>query len=429
MKQIDRRLMALLLFAFVVRCGLTWIRRENLTVDRDAYLAIAENLMAGNGFCSVTGYPTAFRPPLYPLLLAGCLAIGGKLVIAAVHIALGTATVALTWLLARRTGFSERAGLLAGLLTAVDPLLLEHGTQPMTETLFTFLSTALLCVLTSPAGTSLQRPVLSGVLLGLAGLCRPSIWAFVLLWLTFAIGSAAVQRLRRCSRGEREPLSWRPAAALLATALLVVSPWAVRNWLVFGRPIVMTTHGGYTLALGNNQRFYSDVVAGPERVWSAEHLARWQREAEATLAADGIELSDEVAHDAGMSRLAVDWIRQHPREFLQASWLRVTRLWAVSPHRGVSSAPQILNSLVAIWYSAVLMFALAGVIRHRRCWRGFLPGLLLIASLTILHAVYWSNMRMRCPSVPVMSLLAVSCASQRRLREPAIRDSAAEDSY
>ncbi len=419
--------MALLLFTFFLRSCVTLIRWDNLTVDRDAYLAIAENLVAGNGFCSVAGHPTAFRPPLYPLLLAGCLAMGGTIVLAAVHIVMGTATVALTWLLTRRTGLSENAGLLAGLLTAIDPLLLEHGTQPMTETLFTFLSTALLCAMTSPAGASLQRPVLSGVLLGLAGLCRPSIWAFALLWLAVAMTFGAVQRFgRRTQAGNAHP-SWRSLVVVLGTAVLVVSPWVFRNWQVFGRPIVMTTHGGYTLALGNNERFYSDVVVGPEQVWSGENLARWQREAEAALAADGINPRDEVAHDAGMSRLAVDWIRKHPRRFLKASWLRVTRFWSVAPRQTESSISEILSSVVAIWYSAVLLLAVVGAIRHRRCWEAFRPGLLLVASLTVLHAVYWSNMRMRCPLVPVLSLLAVASVSKPDVRQPAAPDSAAED--
>ena len=43
---------------------------------------------------------------------------------------------------------------------------------------------------------------------------------------------------------------------MLLVTSAVVSPWVIRNRLVFGRWIATTTHGGYTLLLGNNPDFY-----------------------------------------------------------------------------------------------------------------------------------------------------------------------------
>ncbi|MBC7261092.1 MAG: hypothetical protein H5T63_03680, partial [Chloroflexi bacterium] len=39
--------------------------------DAAAYDRIAQNLLAGYGFASTPGQPTAFWPPLYPFFLAG----------------------------------------------------------------------------------------------------------------------------------------------------------------------------------------------------------------------------------------------------------------------------------------------------------------------------------------------------------------------
>ena len=48
----------------------------------------------------------------------------------------------------------------------------------------------------------------------------------------------------------------------------VLAPWAVRNALVLGEPVWTTTHGGYTLALANNEVYYRDVLGGsPGQVW------------------------------------------------------------------------------------------------------------------------------------------------------------------
>ena len=51
---------------------------------------------------------------------------------------------------------------------------------------------------------------------------------------------------------------------------LVISPWVVRNLVVFNHPILMTTHGGYTLLLGNNSSFYEFLRNGEwGQTWDA----------------------------------------------------------------------------------------------------------------------------------------------------------------
>ena len=61
--------------------------------------------------------------------------------------------------------------------------------------------------------------------------------------------------------------------------LIVLSPWAIRNQVQFGRPIVTTTHGGYTLLLANNPEFYHWLRSGPwGSVWRADQFnADWNR--------------------------------------------------------------------------------------------------------------------------------------------------------
>ncbi|MCY2968800.1 MAG: glycosyltransferase family 39 protein, partial [Planctomycetota bacterium] len=88
--------------------------------------------------------PTAYRPPLYPLLIAGTISLfHSHRALAGVHLVLGTLTVGLTVSAARRMKL-DRGAMLAGLLVALDPLLLHHTPQVMTETLAAFLVTLLL---------------------------------------------------------------------------------------------------------------------------------------------------------------------------------------------------------------------------------------------------------------------------------------------
>ena len=66
---------------------------------------------------------------------------------------------------------------------------------------------------------------------------------------------------------------------LLTLAIgLVISPWMIRNLLVFGEPVWTTTHGGYTLALANNPVYYREVLNGPPgRVWTGHDQWLWWR--------------------------------------------------------------------------------------------------------------------------------------------------------
>ena len=269
----------IVLLAFLIRVIAVVVRHENLWIDTDAYLAIAQNLLDGNGFCSTPGQPTAFRPPLYPLLVSVSLYCGGHAAIGVVQIVLGTATVWLTWRIARCCQFSQQTSLLAAAIIAVDPLLVEYSTQAMTETLSTFLVTLLLlATLRSDHGA--RKGIVVGVVFGLAALCRPSIWAFGGLaavgWLVVALANRSSHSGSDCGgRLFRGKTVFACAAAVAVT----VSPWVIRNTLQFGRPVLMTTHGGYTLLLGNNETFFREVVSGERgTVWEGSSLKAWQAE-------------------------------------------------------------------------------------------------------------------------------------------------------
>ena len=236
--------------------------------------------------------PTAYRPPLYPVVLSNLPAAGRQQVslakVAALHLLLGVATVWLTWadgeaVLCRvrsASGPAPRAPsptcrmvgrtaasrpmfhpTIAGLLVACDPILLNQQTLVMTETLAAFLAILSLWCLArfdaAPLAGSMRR--LAGGAIGLAMLCRPTF----LPWLGLVGGGDAVCPRRTGFQNSEfksqiaAGIGWRLLAGGWPTsrhfvAAAVISPWAIRNYRVFGKPIVTTTHGGYTLLLGNN---------------------------------------------------------------------------------------------------------------------------------------------------------------------------------
>ena len=412
----------LVVTALILRVVVTWVRFDSLSEDRDAYLAIAQNVADGNGFASVPdGPPTAFRPPLYPAVLAVLLRYGGgPRAIAILHVVLGTATVGLTLFLGHllRLGWTRY---LAAVFVAIDPLLLGHTAIVMTETLFTFLATSLICavcvICVDSKASQLEEKsdrgrcrieIFTGVLFGLCALCRPTIWAYAVLaacWYclsTLVAGNKKTSsRWWSCCR--RVP--WRAGVA----ACLVLSPWVVRNIIVFGHPIATTTHGGYTLLLGNNPVFYREVVAQPwGTVWSGESLSAWQQSLEDSIATTVPAVTGERDRDRWMYERAKKNIVNAPGLFVRACWLRFLRFWSFAPLGSTKDTiPPLAHTGITLFYSLItvlLLFALCRLPRPE--WQRWMPLILLIASFTLVHLVYWTNMRMRAPLVPAISLLA-----------------------
>lgn len=398
-----RFLVALLLLAALLRLGVICWKPESLAEDRDLYWGIARHLAAGDGFVHPDlGHPTAYRPPLYPLLLAGVIVVGGGIKLLAVfQIGLSVATVWLTWRLGRKLGLKSNARLAAALV-AVNPLLIQATALAMTETLCAFLLVVVL--LSVPEIGTAKRRWSLGVLIGLAVLCRPTVWAAVTLMS--AVIAACCFGMKSTDKRWRMAEVAHSSLPILVALGLTIAPWVIRNWLVFGTPIVTTTHGGYTLLLGNNDEAYREEIAQPSAgQWDSR---AWQESLEEDLRCAGIARRDEVARDRWMQMLAGNWITQHPREFAESCWLRQKRFWNVFPSGAdAGSMPSVIRWGIAAFFLVELLTAAVGWWWSRRDeFLPWLPAVLLVVSFAALHLVYWSNLRMRAPVEPMLALLA-----------------------
>lgn len=406
-----RDILAVLLLACLVRAGVLFAWHDRLQQDPDAYRLFAATLIETGTYAP--GYtpgtppePSAHRPPLYPLLLALCLRSPAGFVpsVAVLHWALGIATVALVLELARRTPKLSPA--LAGGFVAFDPILLNQSALVMTETLAAWFAALALLLLTAVhRQPSVLRSIPAGAVLGLAALCRPPfLILFAAAGLTLLLLIPAERRLR-------------VGVTFFLAGLLVLAPWMVRNQRQFGKPIATTTHGGYTLHLANNPAFYDYLRHGAwGTIWQlpsgeepGHYLTELLREQHRLPAADAPQ--HELAIDRAHYESAKELIRQEPATFLYASLVRVGRLWQLAPHRitpdeGIFS--QSLRYATGVWYAAEFLLALAGLwlVRRNLLDYPWVWGLLLVASLMLLHTIYWTNMRMRAPLMPAVALAA-----------------------
>ncbi|MDB5338546.1 MAG: putative transrane protein [Planctomycetaceae bacterium] len=411
--------------AFVLRLAMWWLQGDRLNQDIDAYLEIARHLVAGDGFS--TGQPlhlTAYRPPLYPLLIAAVFACGGTTAtLGLIQVVLGTIVVGLTLRIGHLLNLG-RASFLAAGFVAIDPLLLQYTSLPMTETLCATLVAVWCWVMlefpswqTLPASASptlgasaTGAPLFHGVCFGLICLCRPGFLA--------AVGLAGVWMLTTTAGNRRSnPIRPRLVAALfsLLGMAVVLAPWMVRNTFVIGKATPATTHGGYTLLLANNPVFYHEVAAQPwGTVWQGESLNRWQTELESQMAAEGIQPADEVSRDQWMYQKAWTHIRAEPALFSRACLWRGLRFWDLAPWRIPTGYSKYLFWGTAIFYGLLTCGMLVGLGRLSALeWRTWSVLLLLPLTLWLTHLVYWTDMRMRAPVIPILALLAA-----RALRSP-----------
>jgi hypothetical protein len=361
--------------------------------DPDNYLPLAQSLAAGQGL-ALKGRPTAYRPPLYPILLAPIVAFSRQRAITAIaifHLVLGGATVGMTAVAARRWGLSWWRVSAAAWIVAIDPVLAWQCRFIMTETLTAFLSASALAALTMPRW---RGSVLGAALLGLASLSRPSMLpgAVLVVFASLLVSPGGFgDRLARCG-------------TMALSLILALAPWAIRNALIFGEPVWTTTHGGYTLALANNEVYYRDVLNGPPGgVWMGHDQWLWWDSVNRETSGMSEPQADRFLRNR-VVKLAV----AQPLTFLRAGLQRLGRFWSLTPAVAVYSP--IVRWATAVW-TLPLWIALGLGLARRSLWRWpQIAAPLLVAGLSLVHALFWTDLRMRAPIVPAIALVAVSAA-------------------
>lgn len=235
--------LALALIALLPRLFVAIAWAKEPVWDGHYYHFGAERIALGLGYSEdvmIGGVPVWKPWTHYPVGYSALLGLvygifgSGLAVAPVVNAVIGTLLVVVVHRVARYYLSSLRARLAAG-LAALHPGLIVYSAVVMTELLAALLLlTAGLCALRWRG--KWQGVALSGFVLGIATLVRPSsLLAAPLIALT-----------------QPRPL-WNAAlraALVVCTALLVVSPWTIRNCIRMDGCALVSTNGGWNLAIG-----------------------------------------------------------------------------------------------------------------------------------------------------------------------------------
>ncbi len=197
----------------------------------DGYYEIAENLLQGNGFSrDVTPpfAPDSVRTPLYPLFVAGLVALfKSYYAVLVAQILLGSVIPLLGYVIAREVTEQRRLALVVATLLAIEPFSIQLSTTIRNEILFTVLFlaglTLFLMYWKNPRWHTLAG---SSLLLAFATLSRPTIQ-----YLPFLIAVTVLYLLRK-----QKARAILHASLFGAVFLIVLSPWMLRNYTVFHNP-------------------------------------------------------------------------------------------------------------------------------------------------------------------------------------------------
>lgn len=421
-------LIAILLLGVGLRVDYAWQGRAPV-YDAVGYAEIAANLERGEGFSLGSGatQPASNYSPGLPLLAGGLYALSGSVHERTVRLVLaliGSLAVLFSYLIGRRLA-GPLAGLVGAAAVAVYPALLEYQGMLMSEPLAaSLLSGAVLATLWADArgarvlsrgeggaagGVVLDPPprtpptrrwLVPGLLLGALALTRPE-------YLAISFPIAVVVLARHGWDGWRNGLL--QALLLLVGLAVVVAPWTVRNEVVLGRFVPISTGGGQVLFSGA----YMPSGGDPERV-GAEVLERHpdlRRELpadprlEQILAALAAQRYPGLESDAALARMGRErlWddVSESPLSYAGFVAAKVARIWSHGPRETMRKPLwEILH-----WALVALGLLGLGLLAANRRWEALLLGVVLL-SVTATGALLVASPRRVLVTIPVVAALA-----------------------
>ena len=358
---------------------------------------IGRSIAQGHGFASPyegnTG-PSAWEPPLYPYLIGGVFKVFGVYTVASAWVLLSmnsllaTLTTFPVFWIAHRS-FGERVAIWSAYVWALFPYVWYWSVHWIWDTTFTPLVLAIvfLLALELQEWPGWHGWVLFGAVYGVGALANPTMLAFLPfcgLWIWR-------QRYRRGLT------SFAGVVLASVTFFLVLSPWLIRNYEVFGRFVFIRDDFGLQFRLGNGP--YADGMLMPYLQPNLDHQQF-----------EKFQQMGELAYGAECKRIAFDWIRANPARFAVISLKRFFYYWNGVPRPTGGFSVVDFRSSGFLAMSVLALWGLGRAVRQKR------PGAWLFAGLVLTYpTVYYfvfPHARYRHPIEPELFILIVFLLSE-----------------
>lgn len=380
----------ILLLGFIATVSYAFYFHIRPSVDAKAYDSIAWSLVQGTGYTETTNpLPDSAigrLGPGYEFFLAAIYWVfGHKLwVVWIIQSILHTASAFIVYRLIRRLNFEGNAEKFAILgagsyIFFID--LLEFPAMLLTETLYLFLVLSGIYF----ALSMWERPALKDVLatsaiFTSALLVRPPVTILMLA----AIGFLMYRRL------------WRYAAIFTVTAVIILTPWTVRNYLKYERFIVTSAILGYDVWVGNSpeSKYIGELTA-------TEEIDRYTAE-------EGLFAANERG-----TREVLNLAFKHPWEFIKLQLVKTSIYFSAARPAAfwfhLSGTSQLLTIIFSSSFAFVIFtFGLSGLWLYIKK-RDLISRFIVLAALAAPAGIIWivAETRYRYQIYPMMIILGV----------------------
>lgn len=345
--------------------------------------------------------------PLYPYFLSLIYNLLGENIFAArlIQMLLGSLSCLIIYFIGKQA-FNRRVGLIAMFLSALYGMFIFYEGMLLGTALAILFNCLIMVLLFSiQKQTNLKKWLLLGLLVGISGLNRASIFLFIpfiLVW--FSLTAKEIFRKKLFS-----------IVIFCLTVLLVIAPITVRNYLIAKDFIPISAHSGINFYIGNNPDADGSFKPPGSMHLSVEDLF-----------ADSIRQAQRyTGKKMKPSEVSKFWFTQsirfmqtQPLSYLKLLFRKFALLFNSYEIFDVidfsffrQNFPTILN-LPLPNLRIILPLALLGLVLGAREWRQCLLLYLFILSSAISVVAYFVHARYRLPLVPfliVFSAYTLDC--------------------
>lgn len=372
--------LTLILLALVIFSG-----NQNRYQDEIEYYTIAGNIVNGNGFSWTESQPTAYRPPVYPALLAALRYVSDSTMLPKFLniIFIGASIIFFSRISKKISPGSE---IYIPLLFMIYPVIPYSATTLYPQLLGMFLLAWILLIIFEQ-DDRLFASAKVGALLGVLILTIPG---FLLCAPIIAAGFfCAVHKT----------FFWRAKACLLCllVSMLVCSIWTARNYYHFHEIIPVSTNSGVNLLLGNSENATANSGVNAD-------ISRFQQ---------NTILMNEVEKDAYYREQAILWITNNPDKAITLYIKKLVNYF--NYELNLATKPQ--NSLykdMAVFFSYYAIFGIAASVFFMNRKVSVFEKFLWIIYLgnAVMAAIFFTRIRFRIPFDGVLILLAAMALNE-----------------
>lgn len=365
-----------------------------------------------------------FRAPLYPYFLGILYSIFGHiyLIPRLLQALMGSMSCVLLYLIGRRL-FGNWVALMGALLACFYWILIYYDGELLIPVLSVFLNLLAIFLLLkglppSHSNKSAEKWMIgAGLILGLSAIARPNILIFlpcIILWL--------------CTVGRHWGLKRTFLLSLLLVlgTAIVILPVTLRNYIVGGDFVLISSQGGVNFFIGNNSKSDGKTPIQPAVVPLYEDY-QFRREHKGNIwARDNVWRASKIIAEKALGRKlrpseisrfwyeqATKFITRKPWSFIKLFLKKIYFLWNAyeipsndNIYNFIRSNSRILNWLSYFHFGIVGPLSLLGIGLSLIDWRRYLLIYLYLIGYGFSIVFFFVTGRYRVPLLPLLLLFA-----------------------